>query len=59
MKINLTQHERNIVIAALVSVGTVISMHLAEKINQQDPAEDGSEVAILKSLAHLPEGWDA
>ena len=47
MKIKLTEHERNVVIQALLSVGTVITIHLAEKINRQDSAEDGPEVAIL------------
>ena len=48
MKINLTQHERNVVIQALLSVGTVITIHLAEKINPPGlRLEDGPEVAIL------------
>ena len=49
MRIQITEHERNVVIQALMSVGTIITMHLAEKINQQDPTSDGPEVAILST----------
>jgi hypothetical protein len=55
MRIQMTDHERAIIIQALVTVGTVITMHLAEKINRQDPADDGAEVAILKINR---DGWD-
>jgi hypothetical protein len=49
MKVNLTEHERNVVIQALVGVGTIITMHLAEKINRQDPTDDGNEIGILRA----------
>lgn len=50
MKINLTEHERTIIADALIDIGTVIALHLANKIlaqNNVDAADDGPEVAIL------------
>lgn len=52
LKIDMTEHERNVVIQALLGVGTIITIHLAEKINRQDPADDGNEVAILTGKAY-------
>ena len=47
MKIQVTEHELLIILEALKSQQTVIAMHLAAKLNAQDPAEDGPEVDIL------------
>jgi len=47
MKITVTEHELLIILEALKSQRTLIAMHLAAKLNAQDPADDGPEVAIL------------
>ena len=47
MKIQVTEHELLVILEALKSQQTVITMHLAAKLNAQDTAEDGPEVAIL------------
>jgi len=51
MKIDLTEHEINIVIVALREMNTAIANTLAMKINAQDPTNDGPEVGIL-SVPH-------
>jgi len=59
MKIDLTEHERTLIADILINVGTVIALHLANKIlalNNADTANDGPEVNILR--AKLQEGWD-
>ena len=55
MKVNLTEHERDIVICVLREANSMIAIALAEKINNQNPAEDGPEVEILNINR---EGWD-
>ena len=53
MKITLTEHELRLVIAALQSCNTLIATSLAAKLfDQEDPTNDGPEVAILQ------ESWD-
>jgi hypothetical protein len=47
MKIYLTEHERTVIADTLIDVGTVIALHLANKLLAQDTADDGPEVAIL------------
>jgi len=51
MKIDLTEHERDIVLVALREMNTIITNALAVKINAQDSADDGPEVGIL-SVPH-------
>jgi hypothetical protein len=52
MKITVSEHERTIIILALQTVNTLVTVALANKILAQDPADEGSEVTILR------EGWD-
>lgn len=47
MKIELTEHERQIIITALMETKTVIGRTLANKLYMQDPTGDGPEVVIL------------
>lgn len=49
MKINVTEHERALIVYALREVGGLIGLSLATKINTQDidTASDGPEVEIL------------
>jgi hypothetical protein len=51
MKINLTDHELQIIICVLREANSMIANHLATTILNQDPADDGPEVAIL-SVPH-------
>lgn len=52
IKIEVTDYEKMAIVYALRAYNTVISVRLAEKINSQDPTDDGPEVAILQ------ESWD-
>lgn len=47
MKIDVTEHERNLIVQALLSVGTLVATTLAAKLHCQDPADNGPEVDIL------------
>jgi hypothetical protein len=47
MKINVTEHELQIILVTLRESNSMIAIHLAAKLNAQDTAEDGPEVAIL------------
>lgn len=70
MKIEVTDHERHIIITALRDIGTLVSVSLANKILMQDPADEGAEIPILQNAnmpkncrqswgEELPEDWGA
>lgn len=68
MKITVSEHERTIIILALQTVDTLVTVALANKILAQDPADEGSEITILRRPIHDFmaehniegwEGWDA
>jgi hypothetical protein len=61
MRLEITEHERNVIVGVLMDVNTVISLHLANKILAQtngDPTTDGPEVNAIRHLRQL-ESWDA
>ena len=60
MKIALTKHEQILIITALQETETLIGTALANKILAQDPANDGPEVEILRTVPDRwpGEGWD-
>ena len=58
MKIEVTEHERNLIVAALQSINTLIAVSLSAKIYSQDAADDGPEVDIVRTPFQYPEGWD-
>ena len=63
MKIEISEHEQTLIADALIDIGTVISLHLANKILAQtnvDSADDGPEVIALLNLRYVHgAGWNA
>jgi DNA-directed RNA polymerase subunit L len=53
MKIQVTEHEKMMIVVALQAYGTTLGDVLASKILAQsapDPADDGPEVELIRAL---------
>ena len=57
MKINVTEHERRVIVYSLQMAATRLSLDLAQRVHDQDATNDGPEVNILRAKLQ-EEGWD-